>query len=242
MNKVSVITVTYNCANDIEATIQSVVSQDYPNLEYIIIDGGSTDGTLNVIRQYEGIITKWISEPDKGIYDAMNKGIAMSTGEWINFMNAGDTFKSKDVISKLMAHVTPAIKVLYGMTDYIFRDATIKPGVTSELNKLGWTIGRHQPYCHQSVFYNTEDKKMLYFDTQYSIQADYDVSCRFWKRYNISNYMFVPVVVCNYKAFDGLSSIKLKESFSERLRIKIRHHLSIIEIVKDIVRYVFKLY
>ena len=81
--KLSIITVSFNCVNEIEETILSVINQDYPNLEYIIIDGGSTDGTVDVIKKYESRLTYWKSEPDKGLYDAMNKGIMKATGEWV---------------------------------------------------------------------------------------------------------------------------------------------------------------
>ena len=97
--KISVITVAYNASRYIETTILSVINQTYSNIEYIIIDGGSTDGTVDIIKKYSNKISYWISEPDKGIYDAMNKGINKATGEWINFMNAGDTFHNPDTLS-----------------------------------------------------------------------------------------------------------------------------------------------
>ena len=90
--KVTVVTVCYNAVKEIEKTIQSVIGQTYDNVEYIIVDGGSTDGTLDIIRKYSSRITRWVSEPDKGIFDAMNKSARMATGEYINFMNAGDLF------------------------------------------------------------------------------------------------------------------------------------------------------
>lgn len=87
--KISVVTVCYNAADTIEKTMLSVLNQTHHDIEYIIIDGGSTDGTVEIIRKYADRIAYWVSEPDKGIYDAMNKGIKVATGEWINFMNAG---------------------------------------------------------------------------------------------------------------------------------------------------------
>ena len=84
---ISIVTVSYNAVATIEQTILSVINQTYPNIEYIIIDGGSKDGTIDIIRKYADQIAYWVSEPDEGIYDAMNKGIKIATGEWINFMN-----------------------------------------------------------------------------------------------------------------------------------------------------------
>ena len=95
---ISVITVSYNAVLTIEQTILSVINQTYLNIEYIIIDGGSTDGTVNVIKKYADKIAYWVSESDKGIYDAMNKGIAYSHGEYCNFINAGDKFCSSSIL------------------------------------------------------------------------------------------------------------------------------------------------
>ncbi|MCI5136399.1 MAG: glycosyltransferase [Candidatus Electrothrix sp. AW2] len=94
---ITVITVVFNGVQRLEETILSVIGQTYDNVEYIIIDGGSTDGTLDIIRKYEHAIDYWVSEKDRGIYDAMNKGIDLTTGEWMNFMNAGDSFFSKNI-------------------------------------------------------------------------------------------------------------------------------------------------
>lgn len=97
---ISVVTVSYNAVSTIEQTILSVINQTYPHIEYIIIDGGSTDGTVDIIKKYADKIAYWVSEPDKGIYDAMNKGIKVATGEWINFMNSGDCLYRNDTIEK----------------------------------------------------------------------------------------------------------------------------------------------
>jgi len=99
---ISVVTVVYNGEKHLEQTIKSVLDQGYDNIEYIIIDGGSTDGTLEIIKKYEDAIDYWVSESDGGIYDAMNKAISLATGEWINFMNSGDDFFS-DIYSKTRA-------------------------------------------------------------------------------------------------------------------------------------------
>ena len=96
--KISVITVVYNGIDLLRGTMESVFAQTYPNIEYIIIDGNSNDGTLELIKENESKITKWISEPDKGLYDAMNKGIKLATGDFLWFMNAGDRIFAKDTL------------------------------------------------------------------------------------------------------------------------------------------------
>lgn len=98
--RISIITVSYNSAGTIERTIKSVIQQDYGDVEYIVIDGGSTDGTVDVIRKYEKKIFFWLSEPDEGIYDAMNKGIRRATGEIIAFLNSDDWYQ-KNILSEV---------------------------------------------------------------------------------------------------------------------------------------------
>ena len=118
---VSIVTVVFNGEKYLEQTIQSVINQTYDNVEYIIIDGGSTDGTVDIIKNYEDRIDYWISEKDKGIYDAMNKGINLASGEWINFMNAGDIFYDEKVLNtiyinpKLFQEIDSFTLILYWM-------------------------------------------------------------------------------------------------------------------------------
>ena len=99
--KFSIITINYNNVEGLRNTIKSVVNQTYTDYEFIIIDGGSTDGSVEVIKEYANIITYWVSEPDKGIYNAMNKGIEVANGEYLNFMNSGDCFYNNDVLQKV---------------------------------------------------------------------------------------------------------------------------------------------
>lgn len=94
----SIITITYNAVRLVEQTLLNVLSQSYPNIEYIVIDGGSTDGTVDIIKQYESGLAYWVSEPDKGIYDAMNKGLQKATGDYVWFINAGDSLCSSDTV------------------------------------------------------------------------------------------------------------------------------------------------
>lgn len=99
---VTVVTVCYNAVDELEKTMISVLNQTYGNIEYIVIDGGSTDGTVDIIRKYADRLVYWVSEPDKGLYNAMNKGVAYSTGEWLNFMNAGDMFAHESAVSDVV--------------------------------------------------------------------------------------------------------------------------------------------
>ena len=98
-NKISVITICRNCRDDLQRTVRSVVSQTYPNIEYVVVDGGSTDGTMQMLASYQERIDTLISEPDDGIYDALNKGVKVATGEWIICLNAGDTFTSENTLN-----------------------------------------------------------------------------------------------------------------------------------------------
>lgn len=116
--KISVITVVYNGATLIERTIQSVLLQTYSNIEYLIIDGASTDGTLEKIQPYKSNINYFVSEPDSGIYDAMNKGLKAATGEYVWYMNAGDTIYNKDTLSSVFKNATDA-DIYYGDTEEV---------------------------------------------------------------------------------------------------------------------------
>ena len=115
INKISVITVVYNDCKHIEETIKSFISQTWRNKEYIIIDGGSTDGTVDIIKRFEEDITFWCSEPDEGIYDAMNKGIAKASGDWINILNSGDHYASTTSLEDAVRNTdTDKVDVIFG--------------------------------------------------------------------------------------------------------------------------------
>mgnify|MGYP000895745767 FL=1 len=167
---ISIITVVYNCKDDLEMTIKSIIDQTYPNIEYIVIDGNSNDGTIDIIKKYQNKITYWISEPDEGIYDAMNKGIRQSTGDWINFMNAGDRFYDQNILSSLFIPVPkPSTDIIYGDTEFIYTFGKYirKPASLTYLKES-------MIFCHQSSFVRTYLLKKREFNTKYKICADYD--------------------------------------------------------------------
>lgn len=164
---VSVVTVVFNGEDVIERTLKNVLAQDYVNIEYIVIDGGSTDGTLEILSQYRSRLAYFCSEPDRGIYDAMNKGIAVASGAWINFMNAGDEFWSVDTISKSAAQMLGEESVLYGGVE-IHYPSFFRTENAGNPDKL-W---RGMQFCHQSAFISLPYHKTNPFNTANTIAAD----------------------------------------------------------------------
>ena len=196
---ITIITVCYNASSTIEQTILSVLNQTYSNIEYIIIDGNSTDGTVDTIKKYENKITHWISEPDKGIYDAMNKGIKSASGEWINFMNSGDTFYSNTILNDIFHNSFIPFDVIYGNTNYVYSYGNI-------IRKAGnVTSNNYMPFTHQSSFVKTSLLKSLGFDYQYKICADRD----FFHKIFLDKKKFknINLTISNYEAEEGISSI-----------------------------------
>lgn len=211
--KISVVTVCYNAADCIEHTILSVLNQTYPDIEYIIIDGGSTDGTVDIIKQYTGRLAYWISEPDKGIYDAMNKGIAVATGDYINFMNAGDSFAHNSTISDIVYQITEDADIAYGDTFFKFRTQCMlrKPLSLPAMSKK-------PPFCHQSTFIKSKFHKKHLFDTSYRIVADYNFfyNCYFnWH----AKFQYISYGVAVYNCEEGVSTDNLRSILLEKFRI-----------------------
>ncbi len=164
---ISIITICYNAASDLEKTIKSVRAQVFNDYEYIIVDGGSKDVTSEIIKSNADVITKWVSEPDKGIYDAMNKGIKMATGDWVIMMNAGDIFADPDVLQNVFSHVIPDnITFLYGDTLSRQKNGKLLRRITS------WKDGNIN---HQAVIYRRQlhEEHGLYIVTKKIIISDY---------------------------------------------------------------------
>lgn len=195
---VTVITVVRNGEDTLEQTIQSVLRQTYVNIEYIIIDGASTDHTLDIIKKYEDKLALWVSKPDRGIYDAMNTGIRLATGEWINYMNAGDSFYSCDVIEKIFAGREEGADVIYGDHQIIYSSHRAKIEKAKESRKL-W---KGMMICHQSLFIRTKLLKNRKFDVSYRIAADFEMLYTL----SLNNHVFrnTGLVIASVSA-DGLS-------------------------------------
>lgn len=168
---VSVVTVVYNDVSNIERTILNVVNQTYKNIEYIIIDGGSTDGTVDIIKKYSDRVAYWVSEPDKGILFAMNKGVDRARGEWINFMNSGDYFFNEKTIENVFFMPHPGADLLYGSFITKFSGITVKCIPSDNVKSRAW---QGMPLCHNALFAKTALMKKFPFDTKFKVSADGD--------------------------------------------------------------------
>ena len=154
--KFSIITVTYNAEAVLEDTIQSVISQTYHHVEYILVDGASKDGTLSIIDRYRDRITRIVSEPDKGLYDAMNKGIRLATGDYLCFLNAGDSFHEDDTLQQMVRSISgnELPDVLYGETELVDKEGHfIRMRRLAAPEVLTWrSFKQGMLVCHQAFF------------------------------------------------------------------------------------------
>jgi glycosyltransferase involved in cell wall biosynthesis len=188
--KISIITVCYNTEATIEETINSVVAQTYKNIEYIIIDGNSKDATVSILNKHEALITNWISEPDKGLYDAMNKGIQMATGDVIGLINSDDLFCDELAIEKVMNvfNSNPHLDSVYADLFYVEQsntDAIVRRWVTGEQKKFkyGWHPAHPTFYIKKEVY-----NKYGLFNLDFKLAADFEIMLRFLEKYKISTY------------------------------------------------------
>lgn len=209
---ISIVTVCYNCASSIEGTIVSVLHQSCDNIEYIVIDGGSSDGTVDIIKHYENYISYWISEPDKGVYDAMNKAVKVASGEWILFMNSGDCFSSNDVISQFLTLKLAECDVVYGKT--IIDTSSGRFIVSPEPLEA---MSSHMPFCHQSTFVKTNLMKLYPFQLRYRYVADYDFFLRLYRENRIFKFINIPISI--YEIEDGLTASNMSACYLENFKV-----------------------
>lgn len=217
--KFSIITVCFNAKELIEKTVQSVLAQTYPHIEYIIIDGGSTDGTLAIVNKYAGRISRIVSEPDNGIYDAMNKGIRLSTGGWLYFPNAGDTFVDTDLLARVAAFLAKhaSAEIIYGD---IQRTNLTGQWVTNEKTYAGEIKDKRylftNMFCQQRAFIKrTVFEELGEFDISYKVIADYDLIFRAYQKGREFAYLGTPVISA---PLGGYSNLHLDRFLKERLR------------------------
>lgn len=213
--RVSLITVTYNAVQHLRHCLESVLGQDYPALEYIVVDGGSTDGSLPLIRSYGEAIARVISEPDEGIYDAMNKGIGLATGDIIGLLNADDFYAHEGVISRVVAafQANPTDTV-FGDLVYVEEDDLDKvvryyPGRGFHHRKMRRGIMPPHPtfFARRGMY-----EQYGYFDQHYRICADFDLMLRWFHHHEVS-YQHIPEVLVKMRtggaSTQGLRSTRM---------------------------------
>jgi putative colanic acid biosynthesis glycosyltransferase len=210
INKISVITVCYNAVSGIERTIKSVLNQTYEHIEYIIIDGGSTDGTIEVINQYKDEIAYFISEKDNGIYDAMNKGIKVAHGTWLSFMNAGDCFADNLVVERIFKEdISSNVKVIYG--DFI-AESNLASNVVKAKNTC--VFYKDMPFCHQAAFLRNEN---YVYDIKYHIAADYKLFRSIYSKYGKRSFkkMKMTIAVFDLNGISNSNESLLRNEYHE---------------------------
>jgi glycosyltransferase involved in cell wall biosynthesis len=218
--KISVITVVYNGREHIGETIESVLGQTYKDLEYIIIDGQSTDGTLQVIEGYRGI-HRVVSEPDRGLYDAMNKGLKEATGDYVWFLNSGDQIYSRDTVEQMVNGLAGSPDVIYGGTMIIDEaqnevgDRRLKPPA-----KLTWKSFRQgMVVCHQSFLVKRE--KAPEYNLEYRLSADIDWAIRAARQ---AGQIHNSNLILSRFLEGGLTEHNIREGLKERFVIMRRYY------------------
>jgi glycosyltransferase involved in cell wall biosynthesis len=212
---VSIITVVLNGAGTLERTFQSVFDQGFQDLDYVVIDGGSTDGSLDIIRKYESRIGHWRSEPDSGLYDAMNKGVRAAKGRWILFVGADDELVAK--LADIAPLLTDDHTIYYGNV-YMPRRQVTYDGAFSAYKIMFKNI------CQQAIFYPRRVFELHSFDTRYPLWADHalNMACYGDRRFR---FRYIEKLVCLYNDYTGLSAHTEDAQFLADRESLIRAHL-----------------
>lgn len=221
--KVTIITVTYNAAKFLRSCIDSVMSQDYSDIEHIVVDGGSTDGTVDIIRSYEAHITRWISEKDRGMYDGINKGMKMATGDIIGILNSDDMLASSDVIAEIVACFKQhRVDSLYGDLVYVDQMNTRKvirywKGFSYKRYRFsyGWMPAHPTFYFRRDLL-----EHLGGYESHYFTAADYEFMARYLYKYRISA-VYLPKLIVKMRV-GGQSNRNLMS----RLRANRRDYLA----------------
>jgi glycosyltransferase involved in cell wall biosynthesis len=217
MTKISIVTVIYNGESYIEKTILSIIDQSYSNIEYIVVDGGSTDGTLKILEKYKSNIDVMISEPDKGLSDAMNKGAKLASGDWILYLHSDDTFTDSNSIQKLIdasvknpdANWITAYLRFQNSKDEIFRKDTY--------HKISWSaMIIRNVIRHQSTMVRLNASLDIEFNNTYKHAMDYDYFLRLWKKYG------EPAVIQEYISDFRLDGNNLSSDYFASLKDEMR--------------------
>lgn len=190
MLKISIVTVCYNSEKYIRTAIESVISQDYQNIEYIIIDGNSSDNTIEIVKSYGQKISKFVSEPDKGIYDAMNKGIKLATGDIIGTLNSDDLYFNDNVISKVAESFQQNTnQILFGNLYYVKKEninSVVRKWISNDFIQNSFKRGWHPP--HPTFFVRKKVyEKFGAFNLDYKLAADFELMLRFLEKHKLNS-------------------------------------------------------
>lgn len=220
MCKVSIITINYNEKEGFEKTIKSVLNQSYQDFEFIIIDGGSTDGSINVIEKYKDRISYWVSEPDKGVYNAMNKGIRAAKGEFVIFMNGGDCFNNDLVLEEIAPMLNDEFDVYYG-NNYNSKFESHKK-ILKYPEKLDFTFFYYRTISHQSTFIRkTLFDEHFYYNEDYKVCSDWEFFIYTFCSQNVP-YKYLDKVIsvfdCNGISYNSEFSEIIKQERSQTLQ------------------------
>jgi len=213
--KLSVITIVYNNVKDIERTMLSVLNQTYPHIEYLIIDGDSNDGTKDIVYKYKNRLSQFISEKDKGIYDAMNKGLALATGDYVLFMNSGDEIYSPETVKEIFDSA-PGADIYYGETEMYDEDwKSLGQRRHQAPETFDWHSFKHgMSISHQAIY--VKRSLAVPYDLRYKYSADIDWIIKVAK--NASSIVNTNIYVAKYLV-GGVSKQKHLASLKERFRI-----------------------
>ena len=222
---VSVITIVYNRKKDLQATFRSVFEQSYDNIEYIVVDGGSSDGTLELIQENDDKIGYWRSEPDKGLYDAMNKGLSLAKGDYLWFMNAGDLIYDKDTVKNLVSKAGREADIYFGET-LLFDEDGKEWGLRSEVTTqklpkdLSWrSLKLGMVVCHQSILVKRDLAPEYILDHPYSADIDWVIK----SLKNAKRIVNTDQILSRY-LMGGFSKKNLIKSWNDRYKILARHY------------------
>ena len=230
---VSIITVVYNGEKYLEQTIQSVINQTYKNIEYIIIDGGSTDGTLDIVKKYEEHVSYWVSEPDKGLYDAMNKGIGLANGELIGMINSDDWYELNVVELMVKAYINNPTKRIFHADRYDIDEngnKKIKKFHPSEFKFKYYGM----TYNHPSMFITKEEYSKHLYNTNLQALSDFQFVLEGYLK-DKSIFFYIDEALVNYR-LDGISAqmqllTALKEGYRSRKNAGMILHENILSIL-----------
>lgn len=223
---ISVITVTKNAENCIERAIQSVLSQSYPHLEHVILDGASTDNTVEILKKYNDKIAYWKSEPDKGVYNAMNNAITYARGDWFLFLGADDEL-FPGFSEMIEEHINEKNAVYYGCS--LWKNQVLGQPFN------GYRLAKEN-FCHQAMFYPREVFERYHYDEKYVVRADYVLNMQIWAD-KAFRFIYKPLLIAKYAA-GGLSGTQADDAFKKDKVRLVGKYLGF----KNMIRYIIKRY